>query len=380
MTDDGHSDLSLLIDEQRPEPRQRRHRRRSRGGRRFLGVLLTLVVLVGLVGGVYFGGKAIMGGFGGTEAAADFEGAGSGTVDVRVSDGDTASDIATTLLDAGVVASEQAFRDAAVDNPDSRSIQPGLYQLRQEMAASQALELLLDPAARLTNLVTIPEGFTAAQVVQRLAETTGIAAAEFDAALADPASIGLPEFAQGQFEGFLYPATYDLDPEQTAAEILRVLTNQFTTMAAQLQLEERAATLGLTPYEVVVVASMIQSESQIDEERPMIARVVYNRLDQNIPLGIDATSAYELGKPGTELTTEDLQNDTPFNTRINTGLTPTPISNPGEASLEAALSPAVGPWIYYVLADTDGNHFFTDSAAEFADAKAQCEAQGLGCG
>ncbi len=380
MTDDGRSDLSLLIDEERPGPSH--HRRRRQGpGRRLFAVLLTLVVLGGLLAGVFYGGRAIMGAFSSFSTdVPDYEGSGRGSVEIRINSGDTASDIATALLDSDVIASERAFQNAATANPDSRAIQPGLYSVRMEMSAEAALQLLLDPASRVTDLVTIPEGFTVEQILPALAEATDIALGDYQAAAADVAGIGLPGYAQGRLEGFLYPSTYELDPEQGATQVLQSLTSQFTTTAGQLQLEERAQSLGLTPYEVVVVASMIQSESRIDSERPMIARVIYNRLAQGIPLGIDATSAYELNKPGTELTTEDLQNDTPYNTRINLGLPPTPISNPGEASLEAALSPAVGPWIYYVLEDEEGNHFFTESAAEFEAAKAQCDARGLGCG
>ncbi|MDQ3456136.1 MAG: endolytic transglycosylase MltG [Actinomycetota bacterium] len=380
MTDDGRSDLSLLIDEERPGPSH--HRRRRQGpGRRLFAVLLTLVVLGGLLAGVFYGGRAIMGAFSSFSTdVPDYEGSGRGSVEIRINSGDTASDIATALLDSDVIASERAFQNAATANPDSRAIQPGLYSVRMEMSAEAALQLLLDPASRVTDLVTIPEGFTVEQILPALAEATDIALGDYQAAAGDVAGIGLPRYAQGRLEGFLYPSTYELDPEQGATQVLQSLTTQFTTTAGQLQLEERAESLGLTPYEVVVVASMIQSESRIDSERPMIARVIYNRLAQGIPLGIDATSAYELNKPGTELTTEDLQNDTPYNTRINLGLPPTPISNPGEASLEAALSPAVGPWIYYVLEDEEGNHFFTESAAEFEAAKAQCDARGLGCG
>lgn len=375
MTDDGRSDLSLLVDMERPPGGRPRHRRRRRG-RRFLGSVVALVVLAALVVGVFYGGRAIMNVFGDVP---DYTGSGGAAVQIRIDQGDTASDIATALLDAGVVASERAFREAATADPDSLSIQPGLYELRLELPAATALDLLLDPQARLTEIVTIPEGFIVEQVLVALADTTGLPLVELQSAAEQTAAIGLPPYATA-LEGFLYPSTYELDPEDTAVEVLQTLTAEFVAVAERLQLEERAAALGVTPYDIVIIASMIQSESRIDAERPMIARVVYNRLAQDIPLGIDATSAYELRKPGSDLTTDELQNPTPFNTRVNLGLTPTPISNPGEASLEAALAPTAGDWIYYVLEDADGNHFFTASAAEFEAAKAQCIAKGLGCG
>lgn len=384
MADDGRGDLSLLIDEERADGSRaasRRRRRRRAGGRRALGVFLSLAVLAGLVVGVWFGGRAVLGVFD-TESspAADYSGSGTGTVEVRINAGDTATDIATALMAADVIASERAFQDAALADPNSRSIQPGLYTMRQQMSAAAALALLLDPAARLFDLVQIPEGLTVEQVLPRLAEATQLPVEEFQAIIDAPAALGLPDYANGRAEGFLYPATYELDPDLTAIEVMQQLTSQYATMATSLQLADRAASLGLTPYEVIVVASMIQSESRVDGERDQIARVIYNRLEQGIPLGIDATTAYGLGIPGTELTTEDFQSESPYNTRINPGLPPTPISNPGEASLEAALSPAVGNWIYYVLEDDEGNHFFTASEAEFLAAKARCEAEGLGCG
>ncbi|MBA2389329.1 MAG: endolytic transglycosylase MltG [Geodermatophilaceae bacterium] len=378
VTNDDGGDLSLLVDTERP-PRRSRHRRRRRV-RSIITSLLAVLVIGALVAAVFFGGRALLGAFGAFGEVPDYTGAGTGSIEIRVDQGDTASDIATTLFEADVVLSERAFRDAATANQESLSIQPGLYELRTQMSAALALDLLLDPVARLTEIVTIPEGFTQAQILLALAEATDIPLVEFENAANQVESLGLPAYTAGRLEGFLFPETYTFDPQDEALEILQRLVAQFTTAATSLDLEGRAAQLGMEPYDIVVIASMIQSESRIDAERPMIARVVYNRLEQNIPLGIDATSAYDLGKPGTELTTEDFLVDSPYNTRLNVGLPPTPISSPGAASLEAALSPAPGNWIYYVLEDAAGNHFFTASAAEFEAAKARCEAAGLGCG
>ena len=127
-----------------------------------------------------------------------------------------------------------------------------------------------------------------------------------------------------------------------------------------------------TPAEIVTIASMIQSETRLDEERPDVAQVVYNRLTQGIPLGIDATLAFGLNKSGNDLTVSDLRTDSPYNTRTRGGLPPTPISSPGEASLEAALAPTTGDLLYYVLESSDGNHFFTADYAEFQAARQRC--------
>ncbi|WP_448639893.1 endolytic transglycosylase MltG [Geodermatophilus sp. URMC 63] len=355
--------------------------RRGRSGRRRRGPLtnlLALVVLAGLVAGIVVGGRALIGLV--NPEAEDYAGTGTGTVEVRVGGGDTLSDIARTLVDQGVIASADPFVDAAEADPDSMGIQPGVYSLRSQMSGQAALDLLLDPASRLVSRVTVPEGFTVAATLQRVAEATGLPIEDLQAAAADPAALGLPAYADGQLEGFLFPATYDVEPDDTAADVLRGMVARFTEVATDLQLEQRAAASGRSVYDIVTVASMVQSETRLDQERPDVAQVVYNRLAQGIPLGIDATLAYGLQKNGNDLTVTDLQTDSPYNTRTRAGLPPTPISSPGEASLEAALSPTTGGLLYYVLASEDGRHFFTSDYAEFQAARQACADAGLGCG
>lgn len=378
VSDEGRSDLSLLVDDDHEVhgTRRARHRRRRRA-RGLLTSLVALIVLAGLVVGVFFGGRAILAV---VSDVPDYTGTGIGAVEVRVNAGDTTADIATALLDAGVVRSERAFREAAAEDADALSIQPGLYTMREQMPASLALGLLLEPGTRLVESVTIPEGFTLDQILVRLSEGTQISLQELQTAAAQVDSLGLPGWAAGRLEGFLFPATYEFDPTDDALTVLGEVVGQFTAVAERLQLEQRAAAAGVSPYDIVVIASMVQSESRIDAERPQISRVILNRLQQDIPLGIDATTAYDLGKSGTDLTTADFQIDSPYNTRLNTGLPPTPISSPGEVSLEAALAPASGDWVYYVLSDAEGNHVFTASAAEFEAAKAECVRLDLGCG
>jgi UPF0755 protein len=228
--------------------------------------------------------------------------------------------------------------------------------------------------------VTLPEGLTVRRTLAKLAEDTGRPVAEFEAAAADPAALGLPPYANGNLEGFLFPATYEIEPDTTPAEILGEMVATYNEVAGRLQLEQRAAALGRTPFEVVTVASMIESETRLDAERPDVAQVIYNRLNSGIALGIDATLAYGLEKSGNELTVADLQTDGPYNTRTRPGLPPTPISAPGEASLNAALNPSSGSLLYYVLQSADGSHFFTDDYAEFQAARQRCADADLGCG
>ncbi len=368
--DDEHDDHPVLGRGGRSRPAKRR--------RSPLANVLALLVLAGVVAGIVYGGRALIGLL--NPEAEDFAGPGTGAVDVRIDDGDTLSDIARTLVDEGVIASSAPFVEAAEADPASMGIQPGVYSLRAQMSGSAALDLLLDPAARQVSRVTVPEGFTVAATLQRIAESTGLPIEDLQAAAADPAALGLPAYANGQLEGFLFPATYEVEPDTTAADVLRAMVTHFTDTATELQLEQRAAAAGRSPYDIVVVASMVQSETLLDEERPNVAQVVYNRLNQGIALGIDATLAYGLQKNGNDLTVTDLQTDGPYNTRTRPGLPPTPISAPGEASLEAALAPTTGDLLYYVLESQEGRHYFTASYDDFLAARQRCADAGLGCG
>ncbi|MGY1642930.1 endolytic transglycosylase MltG [Geodermatophilus sp. SYSU D00703] len=389
--DDSTGGLEVIGASGAEEPRRSRRRRDDdedtdgggrrpgRGRRRSpLAAVLSLVVLAGLVVGIVVGGKALINLV--NPPSEDFAGQGTGSVEVRIAVGDTLSDIARTLVDGGVIASTGPFVEAAESEPAATGIQPGVYAMRSQMSGQAALDLMLDPATRLFSRVTIPEGFTVQAVLQRLSEATQIPVEELQAAAADPAALGLPAYANGSLEGYLFPATYDFTPDDEPVDMLRAMVAKFTETATGLQLEQRAAAAGRSVSEIVNVASIVQSETRLDEERPNVAQVVYNRLNQGIPLGVDAALAYGLQKNGNELTVTDLETDSPYNTRTRAGLPPTPISSPGEASLEAALAPSTGDLLYYVLESEDGRHFFTADYAEFQAARERCASAGLGCG
>ena len=349
-------------------------RRRRRGLARLLAVLVVLGLTAGLVlGGVY----AVRSVFGST-GAQDYPGPGSGEAVVQIAPGDTAGDVADVLAAQDVVGSRQAFFEVARDDPRSTSLQPGFYRVRKQMSAAGALDLLLDPASRIVGRVTVPEGLTVAQTLDTLAAGTDIPLEQYQRAAEDVSALGLPSYAQGQLEGFLFPATYDVEPGTTPEEVLRLMVDRFEQAADTVGLEAGAAELGLTPYEVVVVASLIEREVKKDDEYPKVARVVYNRLEQEIPLGIDASILYGVGKTaGGEVTAEDLAKDTPYENRRRTGLPPTPIASPGEATLRGALNPVEGDILYYVLASKDGTTFFTDDYQEFLDQRDKSRAEGV---
>ena len=366
------SDLLELRDEP-PQPRSRKRNGRTKA----LALLFLLLLVAALLAGALFAGSKLIDRLGGS-GAEDFTGEGTGEVVVQVEPGDTAGDVAETLVQEGVVASRAAFFEVAAADPRSTGLQPGFYQLRSQMSSAAALELLLDPSARVVGRVTIPEGRNVEQTLALLAEGTEIPLADFQAAAADPAALGVPEYAGGELEGFLFPATYDVEPGATAVSVLTQLIDRFQQAAETVGLEEGAEALGLTPYEVVVVASLIEREVRFDDEYGQVAQVVYNRLDQGIPLGIDAAVAFGVGKTaGEELTASDLAQDTPYENRRQTGLPPTPIASPGEATLQGAMNPVDGDILYYVLATADGRSFFTNDYNEFLRQRDKSRAEGV---
>lgn len=374
----AHSDLGILRDPaDEGSPGRQRHRHRHKEPSRVRGPLALLVVLAllgTLAGGVWYGGSRLLAGITSTP---DYAGAGSGTVLVLVKPGDTASDVARALLEQGVVKSTKAFISAASGDSRSLALQPGTYRLHKHMKASLALQLLLDPASRVRSRVTLPEGLTVTQSLSRISQATGIDLGKLQAAAANPARLGLPSYAGGRLEGFLYPATYDVEPGTSATAALAAMVNKFKAVAAATGLEARAGALHLTPYQVVILASMVEREGRVPAENPKIARVMLNRLHAGVPLGVDASVLYGLGRTQGSLSVADLARMTPYNTRKRVGLPPTPIASPGQAAIEAVLAPAAGNWLYYVLMDKAGHQFFTNDYNAFVRQKAKSQRDGL---
>ena len=236
--------------------------------------------------------------------------------------------------------------------------------------------------------IVFPEGFTRKQMVQRVGAVRKIAQKKrkitprmtqkgYDAATqaAKPPAEFRAE-AKG-VEGFLFPATYEFTQKTTAREFVADQIEFFQANWKKLDLRQ-ARQKNLTPYDVLIIASMVEKEASVAKERPLVAAVIYNRLKVGMPLGIDATIRYGLGVPGTEsLRQSHLSSDSPYNTRNRQGLPPTPIANPGLASMQAAAKPAKVDYLYFVRKGDSQEHFFTASESEFY-AK-QCE-YGFGCG
>jgi UPF0755 protein len=375
---DQLSDLGLELGQ------EKRHR-----PRRAFGCLAVLVALAVLVGGGYlaysYGLAALKDRLSGPE---DYTGAGTGQVVVEVKDGDAATDIGSTLVDKGVVKSVEAFADAARQEPKSVGIQVGFYEMKKQMSAKSALAVLVDPKNRSRSVVTIPEGFTLDQIVATLAKKTKFSKRQYTKVLNNPSSIGLPSYAKGNAEGYLFPATYELPPNSTPKSILATMVQRWDQAAQEADIEGAAQQLGYTPEQLMVVASLVEAESNRDEDRGKVARVIYNRLETGKTdklLQIDATVNYGIGRNlGVGLTTDDLRVDSPYNTYQNPGLPPTPIEAPGDAAIKAAAHPTDGPWIYYVTVNLrTGETKFTESYDTFLKYKAEfkeyCRTQSDNC-
>ncbi|MBF8185154.1 endolytic transglycosylase MltG [Nonomuraea sp. K274] len=293
----------------------------------------------------------------------DYEGTGSGAVTVRIAPGSSAEAIGFTLADAGVVASARSFVRATEDRAVADRLRPGHYRLRKGMAAAAALDLLLKPASKVVRRVTVPEGMRVSEVLARLAMQAALPLKELQNV--DKALVGLPDYARG-LEGFLFPATYEIEPGDTAVDVLAAMVERFGAAARQMDLKEQAARVRLTPLEAVTVASMIQAEGGTDGDYPKIARVIYNRLQRGTPLEIDSTVLYAQNRRTLRVTESDTKVDSPYNTYRHKGLPPGPIANPGEKALMAALNPAEGDWHWFVT--TDPAHRitkFTNKESEF---------------
>ncbi|MDQ1715463.1 MAG: hypothetical protein QOC60_1408, partial [Frankiaceae bacterium] len=252
------------------------------------------------------------------------------------------------------------------------TISAGTYQLLKQMKASDAVNFLLGVTHRLSLHVVVPEGFEVDQVLQALANTKHITKADLQVASRDIAALKLPPYSTGHLEGFLFPATYDFEPGTTAPQALTAMVERFKQAAAPpptgVGLVAGAAQLKLTPYQVLIVASIVEREAKNVTEYGKVARVVYNRLAKDMPLQMDSTSQYAVDSHKTRLSVENVSDDL-FNSYKHKGLPPTPISNPGQASLLAALNPSDGTWLYFI-AFKDGTTRFATTYAEFTKLKA----------
>ena len=298
-------------------------------------------------------------------------------VPFTVVEGDTVDSLAARLERAGFVEDASVFT-WYVDREGGLDVVPGYYQLRPNDHIGNVLARLRTPPDETYEPVTFPEGFTIQQMAQRLADEQPRLSVEGFLAAANAPDVISAYRPPGvtSLEGLLFPDTYQVSNADNEGQVVERMVTLMERVAGQEDIEAKAAALGRTPYEILIIASMIEREAKIEEDRPKIARVIYNRLSVyvDMPLQIDATLLY--GQPPGSSPSALREIDTPYNTYLHKGLPPTPIANPGRAAIRAALNPAPNPsagdpicqvlpdpttgcvYLYYVLANEQGGHAF----------------------
>jgi UPF0755 protein len=368
------TDPLLPTTERPPSPGRRPTGRRRVSAGKLIGAIVVLALVMVLL---IVGAGALLGKVGGG-GSPDFEGEGTDPIVIQVPQGASPPQIGRVLADAGVVKSAGAFSEAAADDDASaRKLQPGYYRLKKQMSGEAAFQLLLDPEARAESSFTFPEGLSVKQALPIISKGTGIPVEQLDAAAKQPEKLGLPPYAKA-VEGFLFPATYEVRPDADAVEVLRLMVDRFEQEADKLNLVAGAQRMGVTPLQLVTLASIVERE--VRNDRGKAARVLYNRLGPNkadFPtLGMDSTVRYALGDFPGALTNSQLDIDSPYNTRKNPGIPPGPIGNPGTVALEAALQPEPGPWVYFLSLPKEDKTYYAATTAEFDALRVKLEQQG----
>lgn len=287
-------------------------------------------------------------------------------VAVVIPEGATGHEVGEILAANGLIEHEIFFRIALRLDKSPKSIKHGRYKLPKGLSAFELLEMLqkgapnvYDPLEMPDELkVTVPEGLTIAQAAELFDKPEA-----FKKAAADPDLLASLGFEAPSLEGFLLPNTYFFDEKPTEREVVERMVNQFKKKWAEL-VAETPLPEDLTPLEVVTVASLVEEEARVAEERPDVAAVIYNRLERGMPLQMDSTIQYALNKYGQRILYGDREVKSPYNTYQNAGLPPRPISNPGVASLRAALKPSDADYVYFV-SNADGlTHTFSSNNTE----------------
>jgi UPF0755 protein len=383
-------DLDLFSDartERHRPVRQERSRREPPPPpkkRRKTGLWIGMVVVLALIAaGGYYGYKQLTG-IGDYE---DFAGQGEGDVVIEVAEGATTGDIATTLVDEGVVASSRAFITAAQSNVDIINVRPGYYVMKTKASGAAAVSRILaddsrvgalqiKPGSQLENVRrpddSVLKGITGMLADASCAELNGkstcvtLEQLAKVAQTADLAKLGVPDWAvpdaskaepKRRLEGLVMPGVYDVKPGSTPEELWQQLMTASATQMQAYGLPDIAKDTGYTPYQVLVMASLVEKEA-ITKDFGKVSRVTYNRLRESMKLQYDSTINYVLDRPMVRTNSEDRDRVGAYNTYDNTGLPPTPIASAGEAALKAAVNPEPGEWLFFVKCEKDGTSCF----------------------
>ncbi len=295
-----------------------------------------------------------------------FHGDGSGRVAVQIPKGASASEVGDLLAGKGVIDNSTLFQVRVTLAGKRSELYAGRYTLAEGMSYGAAIDALSQPPVKRTTTVTIPEGYSraqAAQLVEELGLKGDYTAETIRSPYLNPAKYGGADAKN--LEGFLFPNTFELKPGAPAADLVQLQLQDFKRQIKGVEMSY-ARSKNLTTYDVLIIASLIEDEAGVASQRRQVAAVVYNRLRDGIPLGIDATIRFATGNYTEPLTESELAVDSPYNTRTTSGLPPGPINSPGLDAIEAAARPAKSDYLYYVNAPgTCGELAFSETFEEF---------------
>jgi UPF0755 protein len=331
------------------------------------GCLATFVAAAVLILGGYFVWDKASAFLSSVGEVPDYPGPGHTKILIDVPGGASLDVIGGILVEKDVVKSTKAWDRAVRSEERATSVQAGRYLMKTQMQAIDALRLLINPGTSKIRLqFTIPEGLRLTKQVDALVKGTKIKESAYDRALDNPKALKLPKYAKNRPEGFLFPDTYELTADSTATSTLKQMVAQYKSVTREIEFEAAAKKLKMSPYEVLIVASIIEREVNREEYRPKVARVVYNRLDKDMKLRMDSTVGYAENLKTTTTTKKDRASKSKYNTYRYKGLPPGPIAAPGKAALEAAAKPEKGKWLYFVTVNLDtGETKFADNQADF---------------
>lgn len=382
MSDEDDLSFDDLAEDQSAESSKHRGRRRAprrRHGilRAMLPFLLVVAVVLGLGYGGFQGYRWLTSNVSVEQEAADYPGPGSGEAMVEVARGDTGTDIASSLVDEGVIKSTGPFVNIFANTPDASGIEPGVYRLKKEMSSADALNALMDPANLAGHRVIVPEGLRLAQIWPLLSEASGIPVEDFEEAAEDYTAYGIPENSAESLEGYLWPGRYDIPEGATAEEVIQMMWDRMEKQLTDRGIPEDEW------HQTLTIASLAELEVREPEDYGKVIRTMLNRLEgageadgTPMPLQFDSTIHFITGKEASVGTTdEERHTKSPYNTYLNTGLPPGPIASPGGATLDATLDPPSGDWLYFVTVNTDtGETKFASTWAEHEENVAEWQA------
>lgn len=349
---------------QPPKSRRDMRRRREQKRRRLYITIIAALVVVILIGvGGFSGVRALKRWKAANEANSqsqieDYTGPGDKEVTFTVESGQGAAEIAENLVKAKIVKSAGAFTSAV--SGAAATLYPGSYALKTHMKASDVVKILSDQS-QAGGFAEIRAGERVSDIIANAAQASGIDVSEFQAIIDGGGSGILPEEAGGKFEGWLEPGSYNAQ-NKSAEDIIKSMVD-----ARIAKLDDLGVPTGSERERILIIASIAESEVGSDKYYGQVARVILNRIDSDMALGMDTTVAYGLGISASRLTDDQLNDDSnPYNTRIHKGLTPTPISNPGDDAIKASINPPEGKWMYFVTTNLQtGETKFVETEDEF---------------